>query len=71
MVVDTLGLIWGLSVTPASVRDWDGAREVPLRARCAAPRMVRVYAADAPAAAPFWACWFARVILFLVRKEPG
>ena len=71
LVVDTLGLIWGLAVTPASVQDWDGAREVPLLAKRAAPRLVRVYADAAYKAAEFWAYWFGRVILLLVRKEPG
>jgi hypothetical protein len=28
LVVDTLGVVWGLVVTPASVPDWDGAWEV-------------------------------------------
>ena len=70
MVVDTLGLIWGLTVTPASVQDWDGAKEVILRASRSAPRLVRVYADAAYKAADFWAYWFARVILLLVRKDP-
>jgi putative transposase len=63
--------VWGLAVTPASVQDWDGAREVILRACRSAPRLVRVYADAAYAAVVFWAYWFARVILLLVRKEPG
>jgi transposase len=71
VVVDTLGLVWGLTVTPASVQDWDGAREVILRATQAAPRLARVYADAAYAAVQFWACWFARVVVLLVRKEPG
>lgn len=70
MVVDTLGLIWGLVVTPASVQDWDGAKEVILRANRSAPRLVRVYADAAYKAVEFWAYWFARVILLLVRKKP-
>ena len=73
MVVDTLGLVWGLTVTPASVQDWDGGREAMLRARKAAPRMSRVYADSAYRACAFWAVWFARVVLFVVRKPsaPG
>lgn len=71
MVVDTLGLVWGLVVTPASVQDWDGAREVMLRAKLAAPRLARVFADSAYAAIEFWAVWFARVVVFLVRKDPG
>ena len=71
MVVDTLGLVWGLTVTPASVQDWDGAKEVILRACRSAPRLVRVYADAAYKAAEFWAYWFCWVVLYLVRKEPG
>jgi putative transposase len=69
-VVDTLGLVWGLTVTPASVQDFDGAREVILRAARSAPRLVRVYADAAYAAVWFWAVWFAGVIIYLVRKNP-
>jgi putative transposase len=71
VVVDTLGLVWALAVTPASVRDWDGAREVLLRAELAVPRLRRVFADAAYTAAEFWAVWFARVVIFLVRKPPG
>jgi putative transposase len=71
LVVDTLGLVWGLTVTPASVQDFDGAREVIRRAKCAAPRMARVFADAAYAALSFWAVWFGRVVLTLVRKTPG
>jgi putative transposase len=70
-LVDTLGLVWAVVVTPASVQDWDGAKEVILRANQIAPRLARVYADAAYAAVRFWAYWFARVILFLVRKEPN
>ena len=71
MVVDTLGLVWAVVVTPASVQDWDGGREAMLVARRAAPRMSRVYADSAYRACEFWAVWFARVVLFVVRKPVG
>jgi putative transposase len=71
VVVDTLGLIWGLVITPASVPDWDGAREVLLRARRAAPRLSRVFADAAYTTLEFWAVWFARLVLTIVRKPPG
>ena len=71
MLVDTLGLVWALAVTPASVQDWDGAREVLLRAKLAVPRLRRVFADAAYTAVEFWAVWFARVVIFLVRKQPG
>lgn len=53
------------------MQDWDAAREVIRRAKCAAPRLVRVFADAAYAAVAFWAFWFGRVLLHLVRKEPG
>jgi putative transposase len=34
-VVDTLGLVWGLSVTPAGVADCKGARAAVKQARAA------------------------------------
>lgn len=71
MVVDTLGLVWGLLLTPAAVPDWDGGREAMLRARKAAPRVTRVYADSAYRACEFWAVGFARVVLFVVRKPAG
>ena len=70
LVVDTLGLVWGLTVTPAPVQNWDGAKEVIPRANQSAPRLARVYADGAYKAVAFWAYWFARVLLLLVRKEP-
>jgi transposase len=70
VVVDTLGLIWAVTVTPASVQDWDGAREALLRATRVA-RLRRVFADAAYAAVEFWAVWFAGVVIRLVRKEAG
>jgi transposase len=44
LLVDTLGLIWGLAVLPANVPDWDGAIEVFRRAGESLPRLARVWA---------------------------
>lgn len=44
MLVDTLGLIWGLAVLPASVQDWDGAIAVFRRVGKSLPRLARVWA---------------------------
>ena len=52
------------------MQDFDGAREVIRLAKCAAPRMARVFADAAYAALSFWAIWFGRVVLMLVRKDP-
>jgi putative transposase len=71
LVVDTLGLVWGLVVTPASVPDWDGAREVLLRAKRATPRLTWVFADSAYAAIVLGAVWFVGVAVLLVRKACG
>ena len=39
LLVDTLGLIWGLAVLPAAPTDWDGAVEVFRRVGKAMPRL--------------------------------
>src|SRR5262245_26554501 len=70
-VVDTLGLVWALAVTPASVPDWDGAKAVLLRAMRAAPRLEVVFADAAYQAILWWGVWFARVVVRLVRRTPG
>jgi len=44
LLVDTLGLIWGLAVLPASPTDWDGAVEVFRRVGDGLPRLPRVWA---------------------------
>jgi putative transposase len=44
LLVDTLGLIWGLAVLPASPTDWDGAVEVFTRIGKGLPRLMRVWA---------------------------
>ena len=44
VVVDTLGLIWGLAVLPAAPTDWDGAAEVFRRVGNTMPRLARVWA---------------------------
>jgi putative transposase len=42
MLVDTLGLIWGLAVLPAAPTDWDGAVEVFKRVGRGMPRLAKV-----------------------------
>jgi transposase len=71
LVVDTLGLVWAIVVTPASVQDWDGGREAMLLAKRAAPRLIRVFADSAYRTCSIWAAWFARVVLWVVRKPAG
>jgi putative transposase len=47
LLVDTLGLIWGLAVLPAAPTDWDGAVEVFQRVGKTLPRLVKVWADSA------------------------
>ncbi len=47
MLVDTLGLIWGLAVLPAAPTDWDGAVEVFKRVGQTLPRLAKVWADSA------------------------
>lgn len=47
LLVDTLGLIWGLAVLPAAPTDWDGAAEVFARVGDGLPRLARVWADSA------------------------
>lgn len=70
-MVDTLGLVWAVVVTPASVQDWDGGRAAMLRAKLAAPRLSRVFADSAYRACEWWSCWFARIVLRVVAKPAG
>jgi putative transposase len=47
LLVDTMGLIWGLAVLPAAPTDWDGAVEVFTRVGDGLPRLARVWADSA------------------------
>ena len=73
VLVDTLGLIWGLAVLPASPTDWDGAVEVFKRVGNKMPRLAKVWA-DANYRASALAEWIkgnARWVLDVVLKRPG
>ena len=47
MLVDTLGLIWGLVVLPAAPTDWDGAVKLFERFGKGLPRLAKVWADSA------------------------
>jgi putative transposase len=73
VLVDTLGLIWGLVVLPASPTDWDGAVKVFERVGQTMPRLARVWA-DANYRAQALANWIttqARWVLEVVTGRPG
>jgi putative transposase len=54
LLVDTLGLIWGLAVLPADVQDRDGAKVVLERVRAALPRLAVIWADGAYKAVVDW-----------------
>jgi len=73
VLVDTLGLVWGLAVRPAAPTDWDGAVEVFERVGNGLPRLAKVWA-DANYRAQALAAWIeanARWVLDVVLKRPG
>src|SRR5262249_12787120 len=73
LLVDTLGLIWGLAVLPAAPTDWDGAVEVFKRAGDSLPRLAKVWADSAYAVGALFA-WIkahCRWVLEVVSKRPG
>jgi putative transposase len=73
LLVDTLGLIWGLAVLPAAPTDWDGAIEVFTRVGKKLPRLAKVWA-DSAYRADALAAWIkanARWVLEVVLKRPG
>lgn len=72
LLVDTLGLIWGLAVLPASPTDWDGAVEVFRRIGNSMPRLAKVWA-DANYRAKALAEWIhahTTWVLDVVRPRP-
>ena len=70
MLVDTLGLIWGLAVLPADVQDWTGAEEVIRRAG-RLPRLAKVWADAGYRAFLGWVGKHCRWALEIVLKQPG
>ena len=71
MLVDTLGLIWGLAVLPANVPDWEGAEEVVQRSAGRMPRLARVWADAGYRAFRAWVARNCRWALEIVTKRPG
>jgi putative transposase len=71
VLVDTLGLIWGLAVLPANVQDWDGAEEVIGRVGGKVPRLARVWADAGYKAFAEWVATNCRWVLEIVTKRPG
>jgi putative transposase len=71
VLVDTLGLLWGLAVLPANVQDWDGAKEVFRRAGGRLPRLAKVWADALYRALAGWVATACRWVLEIVTGRPG
>jgi putative transposase len=73
VLVDTLGLIWGLAVLPAAPTDWGGAVEVFRRVGTSLPRLAKVGADSAywVEALLVWIGAHGRWVLEVVGKRPG
>lgn len=71
LLVDTLGLIWGLAVLPAKPTDRDGAVEVFRRVGSGLPRLARVWADSAYRALADWVASNARWVLDIVTRREG
>jgi putative transposase len=69
LLVDTLGLIWGLAVLPAAPTDWDGAVEVFKRVGQTLPRLARVWADSAYRALADWASKNVKWVLDIVTRR--
>lgn len=54
VLVDTLGLIWGLVVLPANVQDWDGAKTLLQQVQKRLPRLQVIWADGAYKAVADW-----------------
>jgi putative transposase len=71
VLVDTLGLIWGLAVLPASSTDWSGAVEVFRRVGAGLPRLACVWADAAYRALADWVVCNAWWVLDIVTRREG
>lgn len=71
LLVDTLGLIWGLAVLPAAPTDWDGAAEVFRRVGNGLPRLARVWADSAYRALSEWVRGNVSWVLDIVTRREG
>jgi putative transposase len=71
LLVDTLGLLWGLAVLPADIQDWQGAEEVFRRATGTLPRLALVWADSIYRAFAAWVTVHCRWALEIVSGRPA
>jgi putative transposase len=73
LLVDTLGLVWGLVVLPGAPTDWDGAVAVFKQVGAALPRLAKVWPDSAYRVEALldWIKAKCRWVLAVVNKRPG
>jgi transposase len=74
VVVDTLGLIWALVITPASVQDAEGAKAAltEFRQQVKFPKLIWVDAAYRAVVSWAWVCWvWTLVVVGGVKGQKG
>jgi putative transposase len=71
LCVDTLGLGWGLAVTPANESDSIGARRAVLAAKKASDRLVHVWADSAYQGFVRFALLLLAMTVAIVTRRPG
>ena len=70
MCVDTLGLVWGLAVTPASESDGIGARRAVLPAAESSRRLIHLWADSAYQGFAQFAVRLLAITVAIVRRRP-
>jgi len=71
VLVDTLGLIWGLAVLPADVQDRDGAKTLLQRVRKQLPRLQVIWADGAYTAVVDWVLQTCGWLLTTILRPAG
>ena len=69
--MDTLGLVWGLAITPADVADGKGARLAVTAAACASRRLVKVWADSAYQGFVEFALLLLQLVVSIVKRREG
>ncbi len=69
--MDTLGLVWGLAVTPADVADSKGARLAVTDAKAASDRLAHVWADSAFQGFVEFALVLLGLVVAIVTRRPG
>lgn len=69
--MDTIGLVWGLVVTPANVADSKGARLAVAEAACSSRRLVQLWADSAYQGFISFALVLLDLMVTIVRRRKG